>query len=149
MLHTHSVLIKSPPSIQYVICTSQWLLMSTTLLLGSFSYDIVLPRVECVCRYVGICVCVLGLRMHGCMCVSSHKCLCVSAQWHCPLLRGGRITQPRAEFDNDVLHNAYAECLLICDGAQYTFTISCGILLKNKQETQIHIGILPFWHSDK
>lgn len=92
------------------------------------------------CRYVGICVCVLGLHMRGCMCVSSHKC--VSAQWHCPLLRGGRITQPRAEFDNDVLHNAYAECLLICDGGASTLLqFHVAFLLKNKQQTQIHIGI--------
>lgn len=76
MLHTHSVLVKSPT--KHTVC---YLHQPATLLLGLFSYDIVLPKVECVfvCRY--ICMCVLVLHMHGRTCVSRTMTASCVAGW--------------------------------------------------------------------
>lgn len=154
MLHTHSVLIKSPPSIQYVIYTSQQLLISKTLLLGLFSYDIVLPKVAFVCLCVYLCVAEVHLHVCiGCARAWLHvsvfaSVLVFSEQCQSDLFCIGWTSQPWAEFDNGILYNAQAECLVICDtvGVVHFYSFMSYTV---KKPAKLHIGILPLWHYDK
>lgn len=83
------VLIKSLSSIQYVINTSQQSLISALLLLGLFSYDIVLPKIDCVYVCVRVCVCV-HVCVHACVmvhlasfCIHMAACFFASALVRC------------------------------------------------------------------